>query len=329
MARVPCKYFKESLAKGGEPKCPFGRDCFYQHLNADGTPHILKSRSSVRLRARDFARPDQDLLDNFLLGDLSRTLDAVRGEFMRITYDEGVLGAGATLEDILDGIDPTALGANQLPAPFGPEFRLPMAFRTNQMPQPTERGLLLLQDLVSSLRDMRDSPPATAGNSDVEEDPDDLPPPLEPIVNFEPVGPVSGVRIPIGPYANPGVSGSSDSIPALHNVSSSENEEGYSSTEEEEEEVEADRRAEVRMRRLLHFADHVSGPPGGFRPDEVSVSDSDEEGEEDKRDDGDTADANDDSPPFVTDGRGRVIQANDPTEERSLLSRVFSGLFGG
>ncbi|KAF8586032.1 hypothetical protein K439DRAFT_1002083 [Ramaria rubella] len=37
MARVPCRYFVHS--KPGNRFCPFGRDCFYRHANADGTPY--------------------------------------------------------------------------------------------------------------------------------------------------------------------------------------------------------------------------------------------------------------------------------------------------
>jgi len=40
MGRIPCKYFAKSRAK--KPFCPFGRDCFYQHLNADGTPFVFE-----------------------------------------------------------------------------------------------------------------------------------------------------------------------------------------------------------------------------------------------------------------------------------------------
>ncbi|OCH93655.1 hypothetical protein OBBRIDRAFT_724329 [Obba rivulosa] len=40
MARVPCKHFQQSPPE--RRYCPFGQDCFYQHLNADGTPFIFK-----------------------------------------------------------------------------------------------------------------------------------------------------------------------------------------------------------------------------------------------------------------------------------------------
>ncbi|GLB41953.1 putative zinc finger [Lyophyllum shimeji] len=43
MSKVPCKHFQASKKKNpGKPMCPFGKDCFYQHLNDDGTPHVLK-----------------------------------------------------------------------------------------------------------------------------------------------------------------------------------------------------------------------------------------------------------------------------------------------
>ncbi|KAI0091689.1 hypothetical protein BDY19DRAFT_885434 [Irpex rosettiformis] len=38
MSRVPCKYFEISNKR----YCPFGKDCFYQHLKSDGTPHVSR-----------------------------------------------------------------------------------------------------------------------------------------------------------------------------------------------------------------------------------------------------------------------------------------------
>lgn len=61
MARVPCKYFQHSLRKAQgelrrrsagatdireqdlEPFCPFGKDCFYQHLNEDGSVFVFEN----------------------------------------------------------------------------------------------------------------------------------------------------------------------------------------------------------------------------------------------------------------------------------------------
>ncbi|KAH9945725.1 hypothetical protein B0H21DRAFT_419230 [Amylocystis lapponica] len=36
MGRVPCRHFQKSPAN--DRFCPFGKDCFYQHVNEDGTP---------------------------------------------------------------------------------------------------------------------------------------------------------------------------------------------------------------------------------------------------------------------------------------------------
>ncbi len=69
MARIPCRYTHlHSLAhfvfndrsfryfqrtKGDsskKPLCPFGKDCFYQHLNADGTPFVFSDGVDVCMR---------------------------------------------------------------------------------------------------------------------------------------------------------------------------------------------------------------------------------------------------------------------------------------
>ncbi|KAH9915230.1 uncharacterized protein B0H18DRAFT_1042257 [Fomitopsis serialis] len=39
MARVPCKYFQQSPVE--DRFCPFGKDCFFQHCNADGSPYVF------------------------------------------------------------------------------------------------------------------------------------------------------------------------------------------------------------------------------------------------------------------------------------------------
>ncbi|KAI0352366.1 hypothetical protein OH77DRAFT_1409242 [Trametes cingulata] len=40
MARVKCKYFEKS--RPNRRFCPFGKDCFYKHENADGTPYVFE-----------------------------------------------------------------------------------------------------------------------------------------------------------------------------------------------------------------------------------------------------------------------------------------------
>lgn len=51
MARVGCRYFIESkLRDKQKPFCPFGRDCFYQHLNDDGTPYVFREGVKACMR---------------------------------------------------------------------------------------------------------------------------------------------------------------------------------------------------------------------------------------------------------------------------------------
>lgn len=89
MARVPCKYFVETSASG-KPCCPFGLDCFYQHLNPDGTPHefpyganhfMKVFRRQQRQRGHTFSglASDADLADRLrllqsILGDPTNNL---------------------------------------------------------------------------------------------------------------------------------------------------------------------------------------------------------------------------------------------------------------
>ncbi|KAG1746670.1 uncharacterized protein EDB91DRAFT_1118274 [Suillus paluster] len=73
MARVPCK----------SPCCPFGLDCFYQHLNPDGTLHVFQYGAGhfMKVWFRQFfgAASDTDLTDRLrllqsILGDPTNNL---------------------------------------------------------------------------------------------------------------------------------------------------------------------------------------------------------------------------------------------------------------
>ncbi|KAH9004720.1 hypothetical protein EDB86DRAFT_2885108 [Lactarius hatsudake] len=50
LQRIPCRYFTAS--KPDSRYCPFGRDCMYQHQNEDGTPYIFN-------KGVDFHMPQQ------------------------------------------------------------------------------------------------------------------------------------------------------------------------------------------------------------------------------------------------------------------------------
>jgi len=40
LGKIPCKYF--STSSPDKRFCPYGKDCFYQHLNNDGTPYVFQ-----------------------------------------------------------------------------------------------------------------------------------------------------------------------------------------------------------------------------------------------------------------------------------------------
>ena len=45
------RYFQKSIQKNKDrPMCPYGKDCFYQHLKEDGTPYIFKDGVDVCMR---------------------------------------------------------------------------------------------------------------------------------------------------------------------------------------------------------------------------------------------------------------------------------------
>jgi len=44
-------YFQKSLHT--KPLCPYGKDCFYQHINADGTRYIFEEGVDAAMRVCD------------------------------------------------------------------------------------------------------------------------------------------------------------------------------------------------------------------------------------------------------------------------------------
>lgn len=44
------RYFQASKEKRGRPSCPFGKDCFYQHRNDDGTAHVMDAGVAASMR---------------------------------------------------------------------------------------------------------------------------------------------------------------------------------------------------------------------------------------------------------------------------------------
>ncbi|EDR05631.1 uncharacterized protein LACBIDRAFT_294785 [Laccaria bicolor S238N-H82] len=68
MGRVTCRYFQTSQAKNkNKPLCPFGKDCFYKHVNEDGTPFLFREGVDVSMRRYRVANgmEDNDFLPSF------------------------------------------------------------------------------------------------------------------------------------------------------------------------------------------------------------------------------------------------------------------------
>ncbi|KAJ7077885.1 hypothetical protein B0H15DRAFT_861314 [Mycena belliarum] len=87
MKRVPCRYFQKSiLAVPPAPFCPFGKDCFYQHRNLDGSDFItdqgvetcMRVYASQRSPTRSGAFPHR--------ADLIRSLGNVFAESARLGF---------------------------------------------------------------------------------------------------------------------------------------------------------------------------------------------------------------------------------------------------
>ncbi|CAA7267402.1 unnamed protein product [Cyclocybe aegerita] len=65
MARVPCRYFQKSLQKNKrKPICPYGKDCFYQHITEDGTPFVFQDGVDESMRRYRSSRGSRVYIDN-------------------------------------------------------------------------------------------------------------------------------------------------------------------------------------------------------------------------------------------------------------------------
>ncbi|KAM6496926.1 hypothetical protein JOM56_007399 [Amanita muscaria] len=126
-ARLPCRYFQESKTRNPKkPFCPFGKDCFYQHNNDDGTKHVFKDGVDVCMKIHSFRRQHSDfnftrrrpsgdiqfvtfdVEHNFddldangaIRGDLQRYLDATLRQLERPDADELSLLRESLVENI-------------------------------------------------------------------------------------------------------------------------------------------------------------------------------------------------------------------------------------
>lgn len=126
MARIPCKYFQKSSP--GNRSCPFGRDCFYRHQEADGSNFIFPYGADHYLnRERDHAqslislwnriRPDPEP------ADVLRTLTEIRSrlESLSLTPSYDRVPEGGTednlisrlIEDVLSSLESAISGPSE------------------------------------------------------------------------------------------------------------------------------------------------------------------------------------------------------------------------
>ncbi|KLO12762.1 hypothetical protein SCHPADRAFT_399908 [Schizopora paradoxa] len=151
MARTPCKYFERSAQR----HCPFGRDCFYQHKNRDGTHHVFPFGADYYLeRSRQHRRNVYSGVDyESAAPGLGRALEALRQRLLAFqsSSDEDS-GAFGLLEDIL-----TSFGSNPPDDPLS--YSTALRVMSNIFDEADE------DDEDESIEDDED---------------DELPPPLEP-----------------------------------------------------------------------------------------------------------------------------------------------------
>ncbi|EJD06635.1 uncharacterized protein FOMMEDRAFT_165377 [Fomitiporia mediterranea MF3/22] len=124
MARIPCKYFE--MSPPNSRYCPFGRDCFYQHKEADGSPYVFdrgvdyymsRRRRSNRLQNASISdllsnirasRTENDVLQ--LMEDLRARFDLTARGSTNDGEDSEVSHLAILLEDVLTNLGEALMG---------------------------------------------------------------------------------------------------------------------------------------------------------------------------------------------------------------------------
>ncbi|KAL0579268.1 hypothetical protein V5O48_002722 [Marasmius crinis-equi] len=336
MARIPCKYFVESKAKNKmKPFCPFGKDCFYQHLNDDGTPHIFQDGVEASMRQgrtslfshldffagifetvqREDARREYEWIDRLLedphLGQLQDTLQAVRNSLQQVdrVLDEG--GAGTRRDESepvqritfrgppLPPIEHWDLG-NLVPTDIeaGTQRSVQTALRPRPLNEPREEGRTSgtgsagessrhgdeSDDSLPPLQDVEDTEDEDDpwSTTDDEDDEDEMATSQTHFHHFE--NPIRTAQ-----WAAPGINytmtfhdDDDDPPPPAEPISDDEND-GLPELEPVSDDEDAGERVAIALARFEDSSSDSLHEPEGDRP----------------------------RPPFVTDGRGRVIGASD------------------
>ncbi|KAF7356743.1 hypothetical protein MVEN_01009300 [Mycena venus] len=107
MKRVPCKHFQKSLSSARAiPFCPFGKDCFYQHRNPDGSDHVTTQGVDACMRQYASRRETQEF--GFPLADMHRS--GLIRQLETVFAESARLGLGPRMPGFPDdGVDDNAL----------------------------------------------------------------------------------------------------------------------------------------------------------------------------------------------------------------------------
>ncbi|KAF8909415.1 hypothetical protein CPB84DRAFT_1843201 [Gymnopilus junonius] len=308
MARVPCRYFQKSLQKNKDkPLCPYGKDCFYQHLKEDGTPHVFKDGVDVcmsRYRQSHYQRRgfvDMQFMP-LSLSDLDFMLPVV-GRSVRENGSQS--GRNATLRRLQEmgrSLDLLSEAISELPSLSDLDFAETRGQRTYRgrvrddaaRREEGYRDLMSTDEMLAALGSSY-RPQATREEGQRTGTP---PPPLE------------AVGAPAG-YD------SESSMPRLESTSATEDEEDGNWSDEPSDEEDLELQALARMGLIDFLAGQRESPAEEELP-ALEPIDGGSDGEEESEDG-----------PFVTDGRGRAVWTGPGEEDKRDRSGEGDGDGGG
>ena len=122
---VEPRHFQDSTAKNPKkPFCPFGKDCFYQHLNNDGTKYVFKDGVDVCMKVCATTRSNVGISRNVFQirsrQDLLRDIYNYEPHFLG-TWAGGILTVDLAHDDIIpdeDGPRSRPRPSNALDIPY-------------------------------------------------------------------------------------------------------------------------------------------------------------------------------------------------------------------
>ncbi|KAF9054348.1 hypothetical protein BJ165DRAFT_1438195 [Panaeolus papilionaceus] len=352
MSRVPCRYFQKALKSKSKPSCPYGKDCFYQHKNEDGTDYVFQEGVDVSMRRyrSQTSRHRHGYLRNMFIpfsfetSDIPFGIDGEPTPFM--DADPRQASAIRRLRDVRDMLT-DALSEN---APLE---------NLQEAVEALRNGLGRLEDLNwNQERPAEESDEAASRHEDevmvhLEFMADQMLTALNALGGHEGGGRGWGASTPHEIDSSEG--GQSDtqheagytsassvsSMPALQSVSNSSSEASDDEEENDDDDSDVDlpastsvqgqreflRTRERSFTSLMAEADRIQSPatpaarsetppPALTSPSQPSSSITSDSVEEESRE----SSRNNSDGPFVTDGRGRVVGTNNEVKRGSSSS---------